>query len=274
MSAIALQDIVEYLATQDDFDLELFAYRALREHGIPVASHGGTYLDPVAGKIRQFDIRASLEFGKLGWGVNVAIECKSLSAEFPLVVSRVPRPVHESHHYLIKSWGREEMGERFSEPILADKGLVLYGTGEPVGKHTFQIRRDSSGAFKTGDTETYDKWSQALASAADLIELAREGHIRYRKSEFLTLVLPILVVSDGTLWTVDYDEDGNRSEPKSAEECMLWVEREYPARVGPAYTITHLHIYTRRGFVSFLKRLTAPASRLIEHMFGHAARAR
>jgi len=62
---ITSDDISEYLATQDNFDLELFVYRTLLEHGI-TSSHGATYLDPQLGRARQFDIRASVAFLNVG----------------------------------------------------------------------------------------------------------------------------------------------------------------------------------------------------------------
>jgi tRNA splicing endonuclease len=46
-------DIAEYLKARDDFDLELFAYRSLKSHGW-VAHHGGSYIDPLLGKRRQY----------------------------------------------------------------------------------------------------------------------------------------------------------------------------------------------------------------------------
>jgi hypothetical protein len=57
------RDVEDYLRTRSDFDLELFIHRTLREHGCP-AIHGGTYIDPIAQKARQFDIRATWEIYK------------------------------------------------------------------------------------------------------------------------------------------------------------------------------------------------------------------
>lgn len=134
ISEITPEEISEYLETQDDFDLELSDCRQLLERGI-AGSHGGTYIDSHLGKATQFDIRASVGFPRVGWELHLAIECKSLSAGFPLVVSRVPRPEFEAKHYLVRSWVSgtilgietfEASGER----------LLLYGAGLPVGKPT------------------------------------------------------------------------------------------------------------------------------------------
>jgi hypothetical protein len=273
MSEITPKDISEYLDTQDDFDLELFVYRKLLEHGI-ASSHGGTYIDPHLGKARQFDIRASVGFTNVGWELNLAIECKSLSADFPLIVSRVPRPEFEATHYLVRSWVNGAILGIETFEATGDR-LLLYGAGLPVGKHTFQLRRDPpKNSFKTGDSDSYDKWSQALASAADLVERACGAHGRYGTAQAFSLVLPVLVVSDDTLWVVDYDDRGQRSEPKLVEECQLFVDRPYELeliRTG-RYIITHIHIFTRAGFVSFVRGIMAPGSLLLERMFGSTAR--
>lgn len=106
---ITADHISEYLDKRDDFDLELFAYRALQEHGW-LAQLGGSYTDAVSGKARQLDVR-----GRQGFRHNrdllAAVECKSLTPEFPLVVSRVPRPADEAYHDVIKRWARPEMGD-------------------------------------------------------------------------------------------------------------------------------------------------------------------
>jgi hypothetical protein len=57
-SSVEATDLIEYLTSQDDFDLELFVYRTAKEAGLEV-SHGGSYEDPVTNKARQYDIRAA-----------------------------------------------------------------------------------------------------------------------------------------------------------------------------------------------------------------------
>ena len=58
---ITAADIAQYLDVRDDFDLELFAYQELRQHGWD-AHHGGTYMDPFTEKPRQYDVSARKEF--------------------------------------------------------------------------------------------------------------------------------------------------------------------------------------------------------------------
>jgi hypothetical protein len=64
--------------------------------------HGGVYEDPVTEKARQFDIRGLLELGQIN-RVRLAVECKNIRENFPLVVLTVPRSVDESYHEFISS---------------------------------------------------------------------------------------------------------------------------------------------------------------------------
>src|SRR4051812_45222497 len=79
---ITAEDLGEYLNTQDDFDLELWVYRNAKERGL-VASHGGTYDDPITQKPRQYDVRAESSVDH--HGIALAIECKSLTTSYPLL---------------------------------------------------------------------------------------------------------------------------------------------------------------------------------------------
>ena len=244
-------DIEEYLATQSDFDLELFVYRSVQEHGM-TASHGGSYYDPLTGKNRQFDVRAYMYVPEHR-GIFLAIECKSLSKTFPLIVSRVRRPADDAYHSLIQTWGRRENGEDFQTVIRSDERMPLYRPGAPVGKKTVQLAREGSAqkiaagkkSLTVSDGETFDKWSQALSSAADLIKETRKLRGAHGSGNFYSMIVPVLVVSNETLWVVDYSDTGN-AEPQSVDETTLFVDRRYeiPQRSEP-FTITHLHIFTR-----------------------------
>lgn len=268
------RDIEEYLRTRSDFDLELFVYRTLQEHGCP-AIHGGTYIDPIAKKARQYDVRATWELHrgheKLPMcRLALAIECKSLSSDAPLLVSRVPRPAEDSYHELMHSWLRQNMRDKSARILRPEGPSGIYRPGDSTGKRTAQVCRLVSGAFKDDDRDSYEKWSQALASAADLINesvaAATDGQ------QALSLILPVLVVADGTLWVADYSEDGTRNgvvHPADAVE--LFVNREYVWELvaipePQLYRISHLHIYTRTGFAAFVQEFSRPG-RLRERMF-------
>lgn len=212
---ITRTDIEEYLVNQSDFDLELFVDRSLRERGY-TTSHGGSYFDSITGKNRQFDVRAYANMTH-HCGIYCAIECKALTKTFPLIVSRVPRPADDAYHELIRTCGRTDMGEDFQDSIRSDRRMPLYSADQPVGKKTVQIGRDGDKkAFTASDGETFDKWSQALSSAEDLVQQTRMRRGEH-SGNFYSLVLPILVVSNDTLWVVDYSDTGN-SAPQQVQE--------------------------------------------------------
>lgn len=97
--AITMADIQGYLSANDDFAFELRCLRELRKRPI-IIFHGGTYSDPVTGKNRQFDFRLELKPEKQ-LRVNIPLECKNLKANFPLLVSRVPRLASEAFHHIL-----------------------------------------------------------------------------------------------------------------------------------------------------------------------------
>jgi hypothetical protein len=263
------KDIARSLDEQNDFDLELCVHRSLTASGF-VSEHAGIYSDPVTRKPRQFDVRARRFFPSVRWQVLLAVQCKSLSADFPAVVSRVPRPAQESYHEVIRSWERQDTGEDFVEALRRERGLELYLENGLVGKKVAQIRRDPSAAsgFKSADDEPYDKWSQALESAVDLVREAVLAHRGHGTTECYTLVLPVLVVSDETLWVVDYTESGRRAQSAlPVQEAEIYLDREYEVLPGRSYHISHLHLFTRSGFTSFVSRLSQPGERLLERMF-------
>jgi hypothetical protein len=270
------QDVVEYLKTRSDFDLELFAYRTLEQVAF-FAEHGGAYVDPLTGKHRQFDVQAHALLTE-NTRLRLAVECKSLSVEAPLVVSRVPRALLDSFHEILHL--EPDLGNRPAvEVIRQDFGTrarPLYAVEEPVGKHTAQPRKDGRGGFVNEERDSFDKWSQALSSAASLViqDATHDSHI-----QVLVLVLPILLVNDGTLWLVDYSEAGEMvGDPKRGEEATLYVNRaitlELQGRPNLLYRLSHLHILTRTGFSMFLSHVRRPDSRaqLQERMFGYALR--
>lgn len=275
---VSADDIREYLATRDDFALELFVYGKAREFGFS-AMHGGTYIDPVMKKPRQYDVRASCAHGACA--IDMAIECKSLRHTYPLVLSRIPRAPEESYHQIILSrakpmslFGMQSLiPGQFSDAPPESRAVTiwedasLYPPGELVGKSTTQIGRDQNNHLIAGDNEVYEKWSQALASANDLISFAANQQMIIKLSKF---ILPILVVSDETLWIVDYTADGQVIDgPKQTDESTLFVNRGYDGPNGPSYSVSHLQIITQRHVGTFFERLTTDA-KIWQRVFGLA----
>jgi hypothetical protein len=279
---ITQADIEEYLVTQSDFDLELFVDRSLQERGF-TTSHGGSYFDSISGKNRQYDVRA-YTYIEPHCGIFLSVECKSLSNTFPLIVSRVPRPDDDAYHELVRTWGRKENGEYFRDSVRSSPRMPLYKAGDAVGKKTVQVGRDidkhgiDSKCFTASDGETFDKWSQALSSAVDQVEATQELRGANGTGHFYSLILPILVVSEDSLWVVDYSDAGP-SAPQRVQETTLFVDRTYempqrdPHQPHRVLKVTHLHIFTRSGFTDFLARLMSPSpAGLRERIFGFALR--
>ncbi len=269
---IKAENITQYLDDRDDFDLELFAFRTLKAHGW-FPELGGTYVDPVLGKPRQYDVRARIRFSQgIERELYLAVECKSLTKENPLVVSCVPRPIRESLHDVIIRRNRKEIGDKIFEVVASQANdFRLYGADEMVGKSATQIRWDRSGKLTASDAETYDKWAQALASAAELVETAANREVNHKT--IFAFVMPVLLVNDGTLWTVDYDAEGKRGAPKPATDAVLFVDRkvELKGRTRPyTYHLSHLHIYTRTSFERMLRTAPVATDHLLEKIFRQA----
>jgi hypothetical protein len=265
-------DIQQYLDSRDDFDLELFACRSLKERGW-TPSLGGSYFDPILGKLRQFDVRTRREF-PLKCHISLAVECKSLSPSFPLVISRVPRPMAESRHDVIRRfWRAEQSDSTFFVEKSGTDHLRLYTQGQPVGKSATQIKWDGKKLIAS-DADTYDKWAQALASAAELIDKAANASADRQKPIF-EFVMPVLLVNDGTLWVVDYTEEGVRGVAVPEDQATLYVDRKLAIQgryTKLTYHLSHLHIYTRAGFIAMLKNLDSGTGSLLERIFGFAIR--
>ena len=85
---IVKSDMLEYLTSYSDFSFELTVLKMLRELELE-CEHGGHYEDPVTNKSREFDIRAIKTIEQ--YRVRLAIECKNIRENFPILISCVPR---------------------------------------------------------------------------------------------------------------------------------------------------------------------------------------
>jgi hypothetical protein len=248
-AALTEADLADYLSAVDDFDLELFTLRTLKAHQWR-ASHGGAYKDPLGGKFRQFDIRAAKAFRKRKWQVHLAVECKSLSLASPLVISQLPRAAQESWHSVIRCQYGEVGGGVTNWTTLKSSPADWkpYGINQSVGKSTAQPTRKGH-SWSSADREAYEKWSQAVSSSSDLVRVASEG-LGLTKTDSYSFVMFVLVVSEDSLWAVDYDEDGRRARPIRVQGATLFIDRD--VGTDRHYFISHLHIYTKSGFSEML----------------------
>jgi len=254
---IDASDINKYLSSQDSFQLEMAVCNECVLEGLK-STHGGTYIDPVTNKARQFDIRAIAENSKNfpQKFMRLAIECKSLKKDAPLLISRVPRSKEESFHEFIYSANRN-----LSNLAVVGSGTTvrvenqIYKQGQFVGKAAVQVKRNENNGtiISMGDSDIYEKWAQAISSAHDLVYHSIDAW-RMSGSTVCSMVLPILVVNDKTLWAVDYALDGTQTgDPTMIEECKYYLGREIPSEDGKMkYMLSHLHIVTRKGFRNLL----------------------
>mgnify|MGYP003576066486 CR=1 FL=1 len=278
---ITASDIQRFLSDRDDFAFEMRVLRLIQSAKIKgekfSATHGGHYTDSVTGKSRQYDIRAHLKIGRNH--LRVSVECKQLTEAHPLVVSRVPRDNPDSHHYLVVSKPRDVAAEYENRPHFqvarSAYGASLYRGGVQVGKSCFQLglAKSSPHEFVVSDSEVYEKWSQALASAEDLVWSSIHDHDSYSRGctteSSRSVTLPLLVIPDGTLWAQDYTAEGDQiGTPKPIDHCefALWktIEQKSP---WLKFVFTHLHILTFQGLKAFLTLPTGLRSIWPEQLF-------
>lgn len=257
---ISPSDLSEYLNSYSDFSFELSVLKMLRENDIQ-CEHGGHYTDPVTTKSREFDIRATKTLQN--FRVRMAIECKNIRDNFPILVSCIPRHEQESHHdfALVENPPRIPMiGAHLQPPRVKIFQAIgdgsFYKAGAPIGKSTAQVGRAVDGSISTNDSELYEKWGQCLSSAHDLVKRIPSDGEDDKKSYFST-VIPFVVVPNDRLWIVTYDENGNKtSEPTQTDRCSCFIDKDY--ELGTDFItyrmrLSHLEIVTFNGMLQFIE---------------------
>jgi hypothetical protein len=258
-------DVRRAISDADDFGHEMRVRNLLEVTPAINFEHGGTYKDPITGKPRQFDFRCSLR--KQNALLSLAVECKNLSVESPLVISGTWRRDQEAFHDLIESrTGRFESGSMVfvglsSTTRRSQGGDSFYGPKKFVGKSLLRVKMSKNAPVASPDSDIYDRWSQALASGIDLASEACELSMKLHSPHVFSAILPVVVVANGSLWTVVYDDKGDMlDEPKPAESCELYVGhslrlRQEPKAFSHQFTFSHVHFFTLSGFDSFLDRM-------------------
>jgi len=259
--SIQKPDLVEYLNSYSDFSFELSVLKMLRENRLK-CEHGGLYEDPVTGKSREFDIRAIKTIGN--YRVRLAIECKNIRENFPILISCIPRHEDESYHQ-IALVSEPKSSSTFAIPSIYQSRAKtvsirgkysIYKPKELVGKSTVQVGKTLDGSISTNDSEFYDKWSQCLSSLTDLVTRTYWDGDDEKEDYYLSSVFPFVVVPNGRLWSVAYDGDGNRvSDPSQTERCSCFIDKDYEMGgniAGARMWISHVEIITIDGLNSFV----------------------
>jgi hypothetical protein len=243
-------DVNEYLQTSADFSFEMKVLAWLKAKGFS-CEHSGSYTDPVTAKTREFDIRAEKDIGR--WRMRLAIECKNLRDNYPLVVHAVPRAAADSWHWVILhrserlQAGMIKMSEATDTetPFQAVKfsaDKTPYKSGAWVSKSIDQVGRGTTRKIVTGSEQVYDKVSQAINSAQELVAKSHQGAFAGG-----TVIVPILVIAPGTLWEAQYDEHGAlQGVANQVAHASYFIDRSWPASEtrNQHYRISHLEICT------------------------------
>jgi hypothetical protein len=176
-----------------------------------------------------------------------AIECRNLRENFPLLVSCVPRIDDEAWHQITEN---KQSGWTMLHEIKGDNSR--YRSRMPVGKSTAKVGLTMSGDLSANDMEIYEKWGQSLASLHDLV-----SGIDSLPAGSISIALPILVVPDGRLWQVRYNQDGSRaSEPEKVDECPIYAGGStIPYSSGRSFLVSHVEVMTFSGLTKFCGKL-------------------
>jgi hypothetical protein len=277
--------IDELIAAEDDFGHELRVGAAIRAmHGVDV-QHRGTYTDAATGKPRQFDYRCSLtkqdtvsrhtialQAGRIDGVLSpittttslvFAVECQNVSSCFPLIVRGPKRQPDEAYLDLIVCIGRRIAIQRGNDVPVGEHSLVyrakdnqsLYRPGECVGKRLVRLRPKNPGTSKAvvGPADDIsEKGAHAISSAIELVKSAfiyvEPNHLK------VSAILPVVVVPDGSLWWAIYDDNGKASRAEQVDQCGYYVGWEVEG-LDEAFMFSHIHLFTLRGFSSFLSRM-------------------
>jgi hypothetical protein len=252
--SITAEDIKKVVLADDDFGFELRVGNVLNNVAHPSVQfipvqimrphHGGTYEDPATAKTRQFDYRSQIFRGHdKTQHIHLAVECKNLNPELPLVVCGRARTRDEAYHVFIPKADGEE---RLMRKVKGNNSL--YDPSKFVGKSILRLKMKDKRLCSDGDSEIYDKWSQALASCQDLAMVATH---RPPPTQEFAFVMPLVVVPDDSLWIAEYSNEGSLvDEPKKVNQCEFYVDKKL--QVGVPFVVTHIHFVTVTGLSNLL----------------------
>jgi hypothetical protein len=238
------------ITSRDDFAFEIRVRALLTKYGASNVRHGWSYLDPVEEKPRQFDLRGDLCHFRGVRSIQLAIECKNLDPNAPLVISGTARAHDEAYHHYISS------GSLQPSVFVAGPGVrAVYHQYEFVGRNIVRLSQkgdELERSKREDEADIYKRWSQALASAVDPAKsAATNGSLK-------TAVIPIVVVPDGTLWQVFYDEKGDlQGEPMRTDSTTFFVGHEIELIPRNLWMkLSHVQFFTVAGLDKFLASLT------------------
>ena len=139
---------------------------------------------------------------------------------------------------------------------------MFYPKDEFVGKSLLRRNLEKGTVSRSGESEIYDRWSQALSSGVELAKSATKLAKHLSVENVFSAVLPMLVLPNDTLWRRTYDNAGALTcEPNRIDSCAFFVGREIEV-AGPrgkpwfqTFTFSHVHFLTLDGLRSFLSKM-------------------
>lgn len=247
-------DIEEYLKGYSDFSFEISALKKLISMGFD-CQHSGTYEDPITNKTRQFDIRATKIYtlqespdknndGIIIFRLCLAVECKNIRDNFPLVIHCTPRTENETYQCLVRSDYR--FSNKTAQCIKFTGNETFYEQGKYVGKSFDQVGRSNTGELITSNQDVFDKITQANNSSYDLL---KESHnlASVLKKVAISFVLPVLVVPKDSIWVVNYNKSGVSSTPTNVEKISCYIGKQWTVTDNSSgrtmsYDLSHIEI--------------------------------
>lgn len=247
-------DLQAYLKTESDFSFEMQVLNKLKSLSFS-CSHGGTYNDPVTDKIREFDIRCEYQYDD--FLLSLAVECKNIKSNFPLIASLTKRTEDEAKADMIKFVKTTDHSIVMLWPEKRNSNNEFYRRNDWVAKRIEQVGKKQTGEIFSGDSPLFEKITQAVNSSFDLIKCISTKKDR----SFNALIIPVLVIPDNRLWGVSYNEDGSiNSDVEQITSCSYYLNQEWLIQHPinrMVYRISHLEIVTfseiKRKIDSFLE---------------------
>jgi hypothetical protein len=283
-------EVAKVIEDEDDFGFEMRVGAVLNlrtitapRHGTNVelpAEHGGTYVDLITQKPRQYDYRCRIWHTENNprhrLCLRLAIECKNLHDSSPLVIVGRPRTKLESYCNFVESQLVDRMAHAEIKEQFHLSGLLLYSRGEFVGKSVARLKREKQNWVSESASDVYDRWAQTLSSSIDLVQGAAKMTLPPIE-RITSFIMPIVVVPDETLWIANFDEDGKIApEPTTENHTTFFVGREISIGVWDAdqsqyqqkpFALSHVHFMTLRGLQDFMLALVVSAPRFWANLF-------
>lgn len=228
---ITVDDIEDYLLEESDFGFELQIVKLLRNAESRL-THSGRYLDPFTKMPREFDIRCVVTtlVRNVDFVIALAVECKNVRENFPLVVHTVPVPSQElvlpvnyycEHSDWVGGLDQYMKDQSISELVHIDGSAGPYQGVQFVGKSMTQVgRTKKEKEIQVSDSEMHGKWTQAVHSAAAWLESDARQYLGPNVDKAIISAIPIVVVPEGRLWEARYDDSG-RNLGKPEQVCRV-----------------------------------------------------